>query len=150
MPANLGEMVFLRNVSQYSKEKPYLVLLPPFLDAEIDRSTPRDNLEWERHKVVLTDIRDRKDEYLLDRCGFQVLHHTTQISSLVKAEQVTKQDVDAYKAETASLLRDVLDPVYVFCYDFRVTSIANLQSLSIHCAAGTNSTLASCQYKIQS
>lgn len=143
MPAKLGEMVFLRNLPEYSKEKPYFVLLPPFLEAEVDHSIPRSNLEWERHKVALTDIRGRNDEYLLDRCGFQVLHHTTQISSLVKAEPLTKKDVDAYKAETASLLKDVLDTVHVFCYDFRVTSIAYLQSLFFHRTAGTDSTVAS-------
>ncbi|MCJ1359551.1 MAG: hypothetical protein MMC33_009553 [Icmadophila ericetorum] len=119
MPSVSGELIFLANIPLYEYEKPYLVLLPPSKDATIDPSIPRENLQWENHIIDITDIRGQ-DEFSIDRCGFQVLQHASKITTLPQIHGVSVEDVEAYKTETAALLKEKLGAVHVVCYDFRL------------------------------
>jgi hypothetical protein len=114
MPANLAEIEFLADLPTYNVEKPYLCLLPP--DQEIDPDEVRlDNLEFEKHSNInVEDIREHP-ELRLEDCGFEYVQHKSAIS-----EFSSPADVDAYKRETESLLRDRFAAVKVLTYELRL------------------------------
>ncbi|KAK5627027.1 hypothetical protein RRF57_002742 [Xylaria bambusicola] len=116
-----GDIVFLQRAPCYEKEKPYLVLLPDTVD--VDPSIPRHNLLFETHRVNLTDVRGHENEYRIDECGFQYLHHETSVRILLGLQGggPTLADVREYKAETEKTLKSFFNAVHVVCYDFRVS-----------------------------
>ncbi|MCJ1351381.1 MAG: hypothetical protein MMC33_001365 [Icmadophila ericetorum] len=120
MPSVSGDLVFLADIPLYEYEKPYLVLLPPSKDAALDPSVPRQNLQWEKRTINITDIREQQEDFRIDRCGFQVLQHASKVSSLTRFQDVSREDLQAYKRETAVLLGEKLGAVHVICYDFKV------------------------------
>ena len=72
-------------------------------------------MEFEtRRDIIIRDIRTAEEDLSIEKDGFQVLSHETKILSF---EDVT--DVDAYKAETAELLKEQLRAVFVKTYEFR-------------------------------
>jgi hypothetical protein len=117
-----GKISFLKNDPLYGQEKPYLVLLPPSQDAEIDRSIPRSNLLYEYHQVNIGDVRGHTDQYQVEDCGFQYVRHKTAVNSLLDLSGVgpIRADVDTYKIETEAFLKDFFQATHVVCYDFRV------------------------------
>jgi hypothetical protein len=114
MPANLAEIEFLADLPLYQTEKPYLCLLSP--EQKIDPDQVRlDNLEFEKHSnIKVEDLREHP-ELRLDDCGFEYIQHETAIS-----EFTNPADVDAYKRETESLLRDRFVAVRVLTYELRL------------------------------
>lgn len=117
-----GKISFLKHDPLYSREKPYLVLLPPSQDAEIDRSIPRSNLQYESHLVDIGDVRGHIDQYPIEECGFQYIQHKTGVNSLLglHGDGPTREDVDTYTVETEAVLKDFFQAEHVVCYDFRV------------------------------
>lgn len=117
-----GKISFLKQDPLYSQEKPYLVLLPPSQDAEIDRSIPRSNLLYEYRLVDIGDVRGHTDDYRMEECGFQYLQHKTDVDSLpgLRGDGPTREDIDTYKAETEAVLKDFFQAAHVVCYDLRV------------------------------
>lgn len=117
-----GKISFLKNDPLYCREKPYLVLLPPSQDAEIDKSIPRSNLLYEYHLVDIGDVRGHTDQYQVEECGFQYVQHRTSVNSLLglHGDGPTRADVDTYKVETENLLKDFFQAEHVVCYDLRV------------------------------
>jgi hypothetical protein len=115
MPDIQANLEFLANLPLYETEKPYLALVPPRPD--FDPDTERmDNLEWETHTdITITDIRGQIDILTIDKCGFQVMQHSTGVK-----EFDGMKDLRAYREETEALLRDTLQASYVLCYDLKV------------------------------
>ncbi|KAI1110908.1 hypothetical protein F5Y14DRAFT_443640 [Nemania sp. NC0429] len=108
-----GDIIFLQNAALYDNEKPYLVLLPN--TASIDPRIPRHNLLFETHRVELTDIRGRENEYRIDECGFQYLCHQTSVRILLglQGNGPTLCDTHEYKAETEETLKLFFKAIHV-------------------------------------
>lgn len=119
-----GKISFLKQDPLYSQEKPYLVLLPPSQDVEIDRSIPRSNLLYEYHLVEIGDVRGHAEKYQIEECGFQYFQHTTAVNSLpgLHGDGPTREDIDTYKDETEAVLKDLFQAEHVVCYDLRVSA----------------------------
>ena len=116
MPDIQANLEFLADIPLYETEKPYLALVPP--RPGFDPNTERmDNLEWETHSgIAITDIRGQSDTLTIDKCGFQVMQHSTRVTEFDRAEELR-----AYREETEALLRDTLQASYVLCYDLKVS-----------------------------
>lgn len=123
MTTTTGKISFLKHDPMYSQEKPYLVLLPPSQDAEIDRSIPRSNLLYEYHLVDIGDVRGHTNDYRIEECGFQYFRHKTAVDSLpgLHGDGPTREDVATYKVETEEVLKDFFQATHVVCYDLRVS-----------------------------
>jgi hypothetical protein len=116
MPDIQAILDHLANLPLYKDEKPYLALLPP--SHPIHKFSPGkrlDNLEWESYDTTIHDIRSDIQNYKIDECGFQVLDHESKVKNLE-----TVGNVDAYRRETESLLKEVLGAEFAFCYDLAV------------------------------
>lgn len=114
MPNVKADIEYLANIPLYEVEKPYLALLPPSEGYDPDEHRT-DNLEYETaHGMSITDIRG-SDEFKLEKCGFQVMKHTSNIKSVSSIE-----DIEAYKRETEKLLTKQLGATHVHCYDVKV------------------------------
>lgn len=122
-----GKISFLKHDPLYNQEKPYLVLLPPYQDARIDRSIPRGNLIYEYHLVEVGDVRGRSNEYQIEECGFQYLQHETAVNSFpgLHGDGPTREDIGTYKVETEAVLKDFFQAAHVVCYDLRVCTPSN-------------------------
>jgi hypothetical protein len=115
MPDITASLEFLADIPLYDEEKPFLALMPPLdgFDPNVQRT---DNLEWEiHHNVPITDIRDRGQEFTIERCGFLVANHTSQHLALDSVESLR-----AYRKETEELLHKTLGATHVVCYEHRV------------------------------
>jgi hypothetical protein len=114
MPGVRATLEYLQNLPLYQTEKPYWCLLPPREGFDPDKHRV-DNLEFEvHHDIPISDIREDKDNYVLDKCGFQVLSHQSKFSAIE-----TARDVQTYKDETEELLKKELGAVFVRCYELR-------------------------------
>ncbi|KAH8763335.1 hypothetical protein F5883DRAFT_423478 [Diaporthe sp. PMI_573] len=135
-----GKISFLQHNPLYSREKPYLVLLPPSQDAEIDRSIPRSNLLYQYHLVDIRDVRGHIDQYQITECGFQYIQHKTAVNSLLglQGDGPTRDDVDTYKVETEAVLKDF------FQAEQRTDLKSTWRSLNPTCE---DSPLAFCDYR---
>lgn len=122
-----AELVFLRKLTLYQHEKPYLALLPE--GAVVDASVSLDNLEFEEKDVPVLDIRGCKDAYHLEECGFEYIPHATEVEGII-SDDVTVDDVAAYKKETEELLSKTFGAVKVICYDLRASIFSLYHS---HC-----------------
>ena len=112
MPDVIADIEHLADIPLYEAEKPYLCLLPPSANLDPDKLH---NLSFEIHPdILITDIRDREDEFNLTTSGFQVVNHHTE---LLKFEVV--DDVNAYKRETEKVLCKELGGVHAVCYELR-------------------------------
>ncbi|RDW76974.1 hypothetical protein BP6252_05027 [Coleophoma cylindrospora] len=115
MPDLISSIEYLQDLPLYKTEKPYWCMLTPRDGFDPDQER-LDNLEFEiRDGITITDIRDSKENFILDKSGFQVLSHESEISSFD-----TKEDVDNYKAETMQVLKRELDAVFVKTYELRM------------------------------
>jgi hypothetical protein len=114
MPDVVSSIEYLQKLPLYDTEKPYWCLLTPREGFDPDKHR-LDNLEFEnRPGLTITDIRDAREEYTLESCGFQVLSHE---SKTVQFETV--DDVETYKRETEELLKAQLGATFVVCYELR-------------------------------
>ena len=108
-------MTYLNDLPLYKREKPYLVLLPPRVDSDLE-NVKTDNLEFEtRRGIRIADIRGHEDEYGLLISGFEVMHHTSALSDFQNLA-----DIHTYKRETESLLKAKFDADKVVCWDVKV------------------------------
>jgi hypothetical protein len=115
MPDIIASLEFLADIPLYDEEKPFLALMPPRDGFDPD-ATRTDNLEWEtHHDILITDIRDRGQEFTVERCGFLVTNHTSQYLALDNVDSLR-----AYRKETEALLRKTLGATHVVCYEHRV------------------------------
>jgi len=122
MPAVKASIEYLQKLPLYEKEKPFWCFLPPRDGFDPDKQRV-DNLEWEDHPdILIQDIRDRKSQFKIDDCGFEVLNHRSDISNFKSALDVTR-----YKVETEQLLQDEMQAVYVHCYDSRLRENVTFQ-----------------------
>lgn len=112
-----AEVTFLRKDPLYEREKPYLVLLP--LGSVVDPSTPLHNLVFDEKEISVLDIRDCKDSYRLEECGFEYRAHVTNVKGIL-GQEPTLADVAMYKAETEAFLEAMFDATKVSCYELRV------------------------------
>jgi N-acetyl-beta-hexosaminidase len=115
MPSVQASIEYLQRLPRYEKEKPYWCFFPPRegFDPDVQRV---DNLEWEAHSnIAIKDIRESKNEFKIDDCGFEVFDHESKFEKFEKAEDVTD-----YKLETERLLKEEMKAVYVKCYDSRL------------------------------
>lgn len=130
-----GKISFLKRDPLYIQEKPYLVLLPPSQDAEIDRSIPRSNLLYEYNLVEIGDVRGHAEKYQIEECGFQYFQHKTAVNSLpgLHGDGPTREDVDTYKVETEVVLKDFFQAAHVVCYDLRVRPSLPLMKWNLDC-----------------
>lgn len=116
-----AELVFLRKDPRYEREKPYLVLL--LVGTVIDPSTQLHNLVFDEKQVSVLDIRDCKESYHLEECGFEYRLHATKVKGILGSEP-TLNDVAAYKAETEVFLAGMFGAAKVVCYDLRASIAA--------------------------
>ncbi|KAH8602774.1 hypothetical protein B0O99DRAFT_587850 [Bisporella sp. PMI_857] len=115
MPAVKARIEYLQKLPLYDTVKPYWCFLPPRDGFDPDEQR-LDNLEWEDHSdISIEDIRDRKNQFRLDNCGFEVFDHETQFTKFELAEEVVQ-----YKHETEEFLKDKMGAVHVRCYDSRL------------------------------
>ena len=115
MPLLHARLDFLADIPLYQHEKPYVVLLPAHEKSDPDQRL--NNLEWEAHDVLMTDIRGIWDTLDIDRCGFQAIRHKTASSDFHSVP-----DLRAYRKETESLLKERYPSSYIVCYDLKVSS----------------------------
>jgi hypothetical protein len=114
MPEITADLEFLADLPLYHQEKPYLALLPPSLDRNLDEER-LDNLEFEVHQgIPVTDVRGRTG-FTIEECGFEVLHHASQYLVFDGVE-----NVESYKRETEALLGKRFGAVHVTCYHLRL------------------------------
>ena len=115
MPSVTATIEYLQKLPLYENEKPYWCFLPPHDGFDPDKQRV-DNLEWEDHSNIrIQDIRESIDSFQIDDCGFQVLNHNTAFSKFD-----APSDVVNYKSETEELLRQMMNAVFVRCYDSRL------------------------------
>lgn len=115
MPSVHARLDFLADIPLYRHEKPYVVLLPAHEKRDPDQRL--NNLEWEIHDVLLTDIRGLWDTIDIDRCGFQAVRHKT---SSLGFDSIP--DLRAHQKETEILLKERYPSSHVVCYDLKVSS----------------------------
>ena len=115
MPSVHARLDFLADIPLYQHEKPYVVLLPAHEKSDPDQRL--NNLEWEVHDVLATDIRGLWDAIDIDRCGFQAIRHKTASLGFD-----SDPDLWAYRKETESLLKERYPSSYIVCYDLKVSS----------------------------
>jgi len=115
MPSIQASIEYLQKLDLYKNEKPYWCFLPPHEGFDPDKKRV-DNLEWEDHSnIIIEDIRESRDQFRIDDCGFEVLDHRSNFSRFEEAS-----DVEEYKRETEGLLKESMHAVYVRCYDSRL------------------------------
>ena len=66
--------------------------------------------------INITDIRDRGNEYTLEKTGFEVAYH---VSKCLNFE--TPDVIEAYKGETEEFHKAKFGAVHVSCYEVRVS-----------------------------
>ena len=115
MPSVHARLDFLADIPLYRDEKPYVVLLPAHGKKDPDQRL--NNLEWDVHDVLVTDIRGFWDTIDIDRCGFQAIRHKT--ASLGFGSM---PDLSAYQKETEILLKERYPSSHVVCYELKVSS----------------------------
>lgn len=67
----------------------------------------------------MLEIRDCKDAYHLDECGFEYRSHTTWVCGIF-GDEPTIRDVAANKTEADKFLAKEFGAAKVVCYDLRV------------------------------
>ena len=115
MPSVHARLDFLADLPLYQDEKPYVVLLPAHEKRDPDQRL--NNLEWEAHDVLVTDIRGLSDTLDIDRCGFQVIRHK---AASLGFDSIP--DLRAYQKETETLLKERYPSSHVVCYELKVSS----------------------------
>lgn len=120
-----SEIDFLADLPLYQDEKPYYVL--PSEKEQIDiHSKDLSNLEYEVHKVKVSDVRDCKSDYTLDTAGFQIVQNASK--NLVINDL---NDLRGYKEETEAVLREVFpEAIHIHCYDYLVSYPSSFESLA--------------------
>ena len=115
MPDIITNMTHLKDLPLYKREKPYLVLLPAQEESDLE-NIRTDNLEFEtRDGIHITDIRGHEEEYRLLTNGFEVMRHTSALSSFQELA-----DIQTYKTETEGLLKAKFDADKVVCWNVKV------------------------------
>lgn len=122
---------FLSDIPQYRTEKPFYALLRPPTDFnremdtedELKRLAGNSNLEFCYKDVPLENIRGREDDFCLERCGFEVVHHASPLADQLMTSAGAIQE---YKNETEELLRKRFNAEHVFCFEARVSSTARI------------------------
>ena len=115
MPDVQATIEYLQDLPLYEDEKPYWCFLPPHEGFDPDKQRV-DNLEWEDHEdILIRDMRETKDQFRIDDCGFEVLDHKSKFAKFENAS-----DTAAYKLETEKLLKQKMNAIYVKCYDHRL------------------------------
>ena len=118
MPDILASLCFLADRELYKTTKPYHVLLQPQDGESLDNDHRLHNLEWETHdNINITDVRDRGNEFTIEKTGFEVGHHVSECLNFETAD-VFK----TYKKETEEYHKRRFGAVYVFCYEVRVAT----------------------------
>lgn len=111
-----AEVLYLKKLPLYTKEKPFQLFVPPAADAVDKRA---DNLEFEAKEQTFVDIRGREDEFSLDTHGFQTGVYPTRLDSDMFGDRETVET--RYFDEVREILKDVeggYDEVFLF--DWRV------------------------------
>lgn len=115
MPDVSATIEYLQRLDLYKSEKPYWCFLPPKEGFDPDKQR-LDNLEWEDHsEITIHDIRESINDFKIDECGFQVIHHQSMIPELD-----TEPHINEYRKETEEMLRTSMQAEYVHCYDHRL------------------------------
>lgn len=117
-----AEVLYLKKLPLYTKEKPFQLFVPVAADAVDKRS---DNLEFEAKEQTFVDIRGREDDFALDTHGFQTGLYPTRLDSDMFGDRETVET--RYFDEVREILKNVeggYDEVFLF--DWRV----GLQSMS--------------------
>lgn len=114
MPNINASLCFLEHLPLYQHEKPYRII--PSAEENYQHSLT--NIVPRFHDDIhLTDVRERISKLSLDKHGFQVLSHTSNVPALDDLPSVA-----AYKKEVDELLTKHLEAERVICFDFRVCS----------------------------
>lgn len=114
MPDVNAKIEFLARSDRYKTEKPYVIVLGE--DEECDGEVPISNLEFD--VVPEIELRDMRGHAELDfeRCAFEyVMHHQSEVTGFE-----TPADIDAYMAETQSLLKTRFDALQVRTYEVKL------------------------------
>ncbi|KAF2116370.1 hypothetical protein BDV96DRAFT_686742 [Lophiotrema nucula] len=114
---------FVADLPLYREEKLYFLNLPAAETAGADfDSIQTTNIQWNRPSVKIQSMRDKN--LTLDRNGFCYLQHGSEHIQDVRlgAEWIPK-----YRKETEDLLRDVLKPDFVLCYNHKIRKNAPIK-----------------------
>ncbi|KAI1453886.1 hypothetical protein F4805DRAFT_441729 [Annulohypoxylon moriforme] len=105
-----GKLDYLKRLSKYQQEKPYVLSYGIPLQVESFRS----NLEYEEHCVRLLDIRTCSDKPDIDQNGFEVIYITDQLMSIYFGTR--NNDLEIQGAQR--VLRERFKAEQVIVYDY--------------------------------
>jgi hypothetical protein len=112
-------LAYLKDLPLYEKEKPYEIWM------QVPDDIPRTNCEfYEVKDIPLHDVRNLYlGDFDLETTGFKYLSHETQYLPDPKIFQQPGQEdsVAPYLAETAQLVKEVMNARKVMTYDWRVS-----------------------------
>ncbi|KAK1835679.1 hypothetical protein QBC39DRAFT_388621 [Podospora conica] len=115
-----SELLYLKKLPLYAKEKPFQLFVPVAADAADTRST---NLEFESKEQTFEDIRGREADFSLDSHGFRTGVYPTGLDSDMFGDREVVES--RYFDEVREILRDVeggYDEVFLF--DWRLRNAA--------------------------
>ena len=104
---------FLERLPLYEHVQPFVAVPSSEIGFDPEKHT---NMRLKEYNVKITDIRDNIDNYKLDECGFEVVSHRSSNSSFQDLN-----GIEAYKQETAALLKKRFTAEHVKCWDFKVS-----------------------------
>jgi hypothetical protein len=111
-------MYFLTHNDLFTTEKPYAFRFA-LTDHDMPANIPQTNMKMERKDdIIIRNIRGHEKQFTLEKNGFEVLSHTSQIAY----EDFYKQDrVKIYLQELEGLLKDRLKASHVQVFRYGVS-----------------------------
>jgi hypothetical protein len=111
-------MYFLTQNDLFKTEKPYAFRFA-LADHDIPANIPQTNMRMERKDhIIVKDIRRQKKEFTLEKNGFEVFSHTSQIAY---EDYYKPEKVKIYLQELEGLLKDRLKASHVHVFRYGVS-----------------------------
>lgn len=124
MPNISTEITFLANIPLYDTEKPYFLFWAA--GDEKQKPIPSTNIQWQTQEDILVkDIRGKEKDFTLKSNDFEILYHLSGVSFPI----TSVEDMERYKRETETLLKQNFNARAIYCYESRVCLLfATLQA----------------------
>jgi hypothetical protein len=106
---------FLADLPLYEEEKPYYLHASAAADDRLD-VVKITNIEWDTKPVTVHSMRDNPD-LDFEKNGFCYVKHE---SKCPPHPAMGLDHVERYRQESEALLRDLFQPEFVLCYDYKV------------------------------
>jgi hypothetical protein len=108
-----GYISFLADSPLWKTEKPFGLTLPA--DYDPPKDTRLTNLVFDERRLNIQDMRPHRHEFSIATSGFALLSQPTHYQEIPDMEVF-----ESYKKETEDILRKLLKPDFIRCWDGRV------------------------------